>query len=805
MKRFCLALSTVFVVCAIGRANGLLLPKDAAVQPLAMVAHHVSVEIDEQTATTTVEQTFRNHTSRIQEAIYVFSVPKGASVNKFSMWIGGVETAGEILEAKKAKQIYTDIVRRTQDPALLEWIGTDLLQMRVFPIPAHGEQKVKVKYLSITQKDQSLIEYVYPLRTDAIANRSLEAFSLNVSLKSAQPIVNVYSPTHAVRVDRVGDRTAKVVFEKLQQSADRDFQLFYGLGKNEVGITPILYRPISSEDGYFMFLISPRTDAGEMKVPPRDLVMVLDKSGSMSDAKMAQAKKALQYCLSKLRPEDRFGIVSFATTVENYRDELVAGSPEQIELATKWIQDVRQSGGTAILPALKSALQLRSTDSSRTCSIVFFTDGVPTIDETNPDRIVKTVVEQSNANTRIFTFGVGDDVNAAMLDRLAESTRAASTYVRPTEDLEVKVSGLHDKISLPALTNLRLSASGITLKEIYPVRLPDLFHGGQLVVMGRYSGSGESVVRLSGQVGSQTRELVEEFNFPTKTSEGKEFVEALWARRKVAYLLDQVRTNGEQPELVAEVVRLAKKYGIATPYTSYLVVPDGPMPIAGRGRPTLHPGGFAGRSSGANAPPGVGFGGSNAAAPPKPVTQSIAKAVEEKRDADGLGNARGETQKRELQEALKSDKAAGERETLNRAQAAQTNLEAARKNYADGKLIGNQTGTLGVELAIASANLRNQQQLTPTATRLANGRQCIEVSGVWIDQAYDAKMKIVAVKAQSNAYFKILDQEPLMKEVYRLGNYVLWVTPSGQALAIDTNDGRDQLSDVEIRELFTKK
>src|SRR5687767_3337687 len=226
------------------------------------------------------------------------------------------------------------------------------------------------------------------------------------------------------------------------------------------------------------------------------------------------------------------------------------------------------------MPALDAALDLRSKDPGRSFTVVFFTDGVPTLDERDPNKIVKNVTTRAekSENTRIFTFGVGDDVNAAMLDQLADATRALSTYVRPAEDIEVKASALNAKISHPVMTNVKITSTNVKLHEIYPPKLPDLFHGGQLMVIGRYSGQGPAAIKLTGMVGTEERELIYELTFPPKTNEGREFVEHLWARRKVGYLLDQIRSSGESKEVVDEVTALAKKYGIATPYTSYLVV-----------------------------------------------------------------------------------------------------------------------------------------------------------------------------------------------------------------------------------------
>lgn len=805
----------LLAIGSVAQAHGLLLPDDKSVPPLSMVSHKVDAVIDEQVAVTTVEQVFRNHTSRPLEATYVFPVPKGASINKFTMWIDGKETSGELLDAKKANAIYTEIVRRTLDPGLLEYIGNDLLRMKVFPIPAHSTQKVKLRFTHVAPKDAGVVEYTYPMKTDGRANRTLDEVFIRVTLKSQAPIQSVYSPTHAVALNRKSDREVVVDFEKNQALLDKDFQLFYATSAQPIGITPLLYRPISNEDGYFMFLISPSTEASKIHRTPRDLVMVLDKSGSMSDLKMAQAKKALKHCLGNLKPEDRFALISFATTVNSFQDSLLPANRENLERGEKWVDDLQQSGGTAILPALNTALGMRPSTGKmgRSFNVVFFTDGLPTVDETNPDKIVKAVAANNSASTRIFTFGVGDDVNAAMLDQLAETTRGVSTYVRPQEDIEAKVSSLYSKISHPVMTNVKLTATGVRLHEVYPVQLPDLFHGSQLVVIGRFSGSGPAAVKLSGLIGNETKELVEEFTFPSqRTTDGKEFVEHLWARRKVGYILDQIRVNGERKELVDEVTQLAKKYGIATPYTSYLVVPDGPMPVASPGRSVMIPPGSG---------PGIGgFGGGGvmpmapaggAAPAPAPNTFEVAKqtADEAKKSGKGdFGAARGGVQNQQIDRALKDlkpeDRKGAYAEALERAKKEQSVLTEADRNYKT-NLQANQVGKQGVELAVASDSLRNQSRLSQTANRAVYGRNCVEVGGVWIDDKYDAKMKLVAVKAQSNAYFRVLEKQPQMKDVYRLGNHIVWVTPSGEALLIDSKEGAEEMKDDAIDQLFLAK
>jgi Ca-activated chloride channel family protein len=528
MRRCLPVLAVLLCWAGTTHAHGLIIPDEKSVPPLAMLEHKVTIAIDEQVAVTKVEQTFRNHTDRRLEATYVFPVPKGASVTKFTMWVDGKKVDGELVPAEQARQIYTSIVRRTQDPGLLEYMGNNLLRMKVFPIPPKGDQKVAFSYTSENPKESGLVEYAYPLKTDGKATATLKTFSIKATIKSEHGIQNVYSPTHALTVKRTNDKEVAIDFERDQGLLDKDFQLFYATGGKDVGLTAMTHRPVASEHGYFMLLVTPKVEMSKKYEVPRDIVMVLDTSGSMRGVKMEQAKKALKYCLNNLGSKDRFALMNFATTVNKYKDGLLENTSDQLEQARKWVDGLEATGGTAINDALAQALDMRTKDEGRTFTIVFFTDGEPTIGETNPSKILKNVFGKNTANTRIFTFGVGDDVNATFLDQLAEGTRAVATYVRPAEDIEAKVSSLHAKISHPVLTNLKLTATnGISFSEMYPAQLPDLFHGQQLTVLGRFTGKGASAIRLTGMVGMETKEFAYDFKFADKTNDDKAFVEQI--------------------------------------------------------------------------------------------------------------------------------------------------------------------------------------------------------------------------------------------------------------------------------------
>ncbi len=309
-------------------------------------------------------------------------------------------------------------------------------------------------------------------------------------------------------------------------------------------------------------------------------------------------------------------------------------------------------------------------------------------------------------------------------------------------------------------------------------------------------------------MGKETKEFVYELTFPSKTNDDREFVEHLWARRKVGYMLDQIRANGEKPELVQEVIALAKKYGIATPYTSYLIVPDGAVPVVNRRFGAERPN-VAFRMNGPGAPPpalagsGGGFGGGSKL--PARTVDDFARSV--KKDSKSAGEKRGRLEEEQLRKEADSKGKDKDEEGLKVLRDA-LELKAANDTTATrlrgGDLNAVQSGKLGVDLSVYSNNLRGQCRLTRTAIREVWGRNCMEIGGLWIDEGFTLKTATVIVKAQSDAYFKLLERQPKLKEVFKLGNYLVWVAPSGTALVIDT-EGKDKLSDAEIDKLFVAK
>ncbi len=552
------------------RADGFIVPDrrpGEPVAPLSVKYHHVKVEIVGQVAKTSVDQVFINHFGRDVEGTYIFPVPEGASVSDFAMYIGNERVKGEILDSREARRIYEDIVRRMRDPGLLEYMGRNLFRARVYPIPARGEKRVQISYTEVLKAENGLVKYLYPLNTEKFSRDPLKDVSISVRIESQVPIVNVYSPSHKVSVRKEGGGLARAGYEEKDVRPDKDFLLYYSLSKDDIGLSFMNWE--GPEGGYFMLLASPRFAAPGEKVVAKNVVLVLDSSGSMSGAKITQAKEAARFILKHLDQRDAFTLVDFDDGVTPFSEGLVPASGDAIARALKFVDGIEDSGGTNINDALLAALS-RMEDGERPGYILFLTDGLPTVGTTETADILRNIQNGNERRSRIFVFGVGDDVNTELLDRLSSDHRGTSVYIGETEDLEVALSGFYEKISSPLLSDLAVAFKGIDTSQVYPRALPDLFKGSQLVLVGRYRGDGPVSVVMTGKAGREGKRFVLESRSLTG-SDRFSFLPRLWATRRIGYLLEEIRLQGRSKELEDEIRRLGLKYGIVTPYTSYLV------------------------------------------------------------------------------------------------------------------------------------------------------------------------------------------------------------------------------------------
>ena len=549
--------------------DGIIIPELPSV-PLAIKYHRVAVEIDDQAAHTDIDQVFLNPQSWDVEGTYIFPLPRGASFSAFSMFVDGEQLNAEILSADEARRIYEEIVRQRIDPALLEYVGQGAYRARIFPIPAQGEKRIELSYDEVLVRDAGIVRYTYPLNTEKFSSDPLEDVSVQVHIRSSAPIKTIFSPSHEIAVEREGEHEARVVYADEGVTPTSDFVLYYTVSPDPVGMDVLTLSGAEDEAGYYMLLAAPQVDPVTDAVIPKRMIFVFDRSGSMAGDKIAQALEALRFAINSMGPEDEFNIIDYGTAVEALAEAPVKVTADTRASALEYVDGIFSSGGTNIHGALLEAMDMLVGDDFAEM-IVFLTDGRPTIGQVDLESILSDVRAANDTRARLFVFGVGHQVNTHLLDRLAGENGGASTYVTPGEDIEVAVSSFYTKVSSPVLTDLQVEVEGGRLRDYYPQELPNLFRGSQIVQLGRLEADGELVLRLSGQIQGQTRIFEREVRIDDS---GPEFLPRLWATRKVGFLLDQIRLHGEVDELVDEIVALSRRYGIITPYTSFLIVED---------------------------------------------------------------------------------------------------------------------------------------------------------------------------------------------------------------------------------------
>jgi hypothetical protein len=550
--------------------------------PLKVASLKIETKVQGQVATTRIHQVFHNDLDFQVDGVFFYPLPEDSTFVDFATWDGDKKLRGEVLERDEARNRYLSIVRKSWDPGLLEYAGANLFQARVFPVPARGDKKVEFAYSQVLKADHGMVSYVYPLQSGSKANpQDIGSIVLTMEVNADQGIKTIYSPTHKIDVQREGERKAKLSFEAKNAQPDRNFQLFYSLSNADFGMNLMTYRE-GADDGYFMIIFAPKVEQDNASIVPKDLIFVLDTSGSMEDkGKLTKALSALKFGVRKLNSEDRFNIVVFNTDSHMFREGLIPASSEGKEAAIQFLDRQAASGGTNINGALKDALAaFGSGDHPR--YLIFATDGLPTVGDTEPSTILKEVTGRNNNKVHLFSFGVGYDVNTFLLDQLAARNNGVADYIAPEEDLELKLSNFFEKVSSPVMTDMDIEWGSLKAFDIFPRKLPDMFRGTQLTVLGRYSGpAGSFPLTLKDKIRSESRSLKYDKNEFPNISASNDFLPRLWAMRKVGYLLDEIRMSGVTDESKNQIIKLAKKYGFVTPYTSYLAADENVRQITG--------------------------------------------------------------------------------------------------------------------------------------------------------------------------------------------------------------------------------
>ena len=552
---------------------------------LRLQSQDIKVEITDQVARTYIVQTFINDGDQNLAGTYLFPLPEDTTFSSFSLHIDGKPVEGKILEAREARAEYEAIVRRMVDPGLLEFADYKTVRARIFPIPAHGTKKVELEYTQLLKAENGMVKYRFPFKGDSAAQGDVEESKLSVKLSGKQGLRTIWSPSHSIDVKREDNNRAKINFAASGASAvDKDFLLYYSVSVKDVQANLLTHKTSTGggdssdnnennkEDGYFLLTLAPPVK--NTVVQSKDIVLIADTSGSMQGDKIQQTRKALKYVVNALSENDRFGIVQFNTDADTFKNNLLTATAENKKAAFAFIDELEPRGGTNISEALNSGVALLNNvallnhNDSRPAYLVLMTDGEPTVGETSLSGVLKAV--KSKRDLRLFDFGVGYDVNTRLLSQLAEEHHGTSQFLEPGENLESALAAFYNKIKSPVLSDCQISYAGVTVKDVYPKAVKDIFAGTQVLLLGRYKGSGKATVTVSGKVNGQAKSYAFPLDFASDQT-GHGYLPRLWAMRRIGHLSEVAQANGDNREVVDEIVALSKKYGIISAYTSFLV------------------------------------------------------------------------------------------------------------------------------------------------------------------------------------------------------------------------------------------
>jgi Ca-activated chloride channel family protein len=696
-----------------------------------------------------ITEKFVNRGPGLGEADYIFPLPNGAAFEDLRLEINGELVSGETLPADKARQIYEDIVRRQRDPALVEWIGYGLVRARIFPLPTGQEKRVVVRFRSVVRREGSALRVDYARGTDPSGQRTPIAMPaperlddderttgwsrFTLTIPRGADYGEPYSPTHSLRIRDRGDRR-----EVRASGTAGNITVLLPLRRpNEPSITVVAHAP-DREDGYALIAISP--PAARNRALPRDVTFVVDVSGSMRGSKLEQAKAAGRAILASLERGDRFRVIDFSTDVHSYRDGFIAATPENIRDARRYIDGLRAEGSTNISGALEEALDVdvtptRSGRLERMPFVVFVTDGEPTVGERNPDLIAAMAARLRN-EARVFTFGVGAEIHAGLIEQLALEGRGTAHFVSGSESVERAVSLLAQRLTSPVLSNVRVRAEGVRLTNLHPVLPIDLFAGQDLVLLARYDGNGEARLWVETDSPDGRLSWTRDVRFPGRENDNA-FVGRLWAAQRLGWLAAEKRKRGGSSELDAEIKSLGEKFGIPTEFSSYLVLEPGMNVAADRRRADAAP-------MTANAP--------RARANEGVALQSV------------VVTGAGGSMERKEQEFAAAKQAAQQRDA---------------KSLAD----VDASSQVGDELQ------KNMRQVEQRTFKLVNG--------VWTDVRQTPTMRIVQVKPFSQLYFDLVQQLKGLGPTLALGERVI---VAGRSVAIEfTSVGQERMSDSDLR------
>jgi Ca-activated chloride channel family protein len=560
----------------------------------------VDAEVSGFLASVTVTQVFENPYTEPLEALYVFPLPEKAAVDGMELVVGQRVIKGVIQTREQARETYEKAREEGKTAALLDQERPNLFTQSVANILPGEEIRVRIHYVERLVYESGTYSFNFPMTvgprfipgepltfrqgegtapdTTAVPDasrvtppvlppesRSGHDIQLTVRLDAGLPVHELRSTSHDVEVTREGPSRGRVRLAAHDRIPNKTFTLQYRVADALIRPAVLVHREPGADHGYFLLMLNPQLEPKEQEVVPRELYFVLDTSCSQSGLPIEKSKAITAEALRHLHPEDTFQILNFDTSVTKFAPGAVPATRENVEQALAYVANFWGGGGTDVRIAAQEAM-VPENDPARLRMVMFFTDGLIGGD----DYVLGTLQEHLREETRVFSIGVGNDVNRYLVAKMGEVGRGSSTFVNLHRPEEEVAREFEERIRGPVLTSLRVDTDGLPVTDVYPRVVGDLFSGQPLFVIGKFHGTGEGLVRVTGRVRGQERRFEVPVRFPEVAPENGA-LKSLWARQRIEELTVQ-GYRGETPEVVQGITQTALQYGLMSKYTSFVAV-----------------------------------------------------------------------------------------------------------------------------------------------------------------------------------------------------------------------------------------
>ena len=573
---------------------------DGEVKHLTFPLKHteVSASISGLVATVEVVQEFTNPYEQKIEAIYVFPLPENAAVNDMVMKVGDRTIRALIKKRAEARKIYDDAKRAGHVASLLEQERPNIFTQSVANIEPGNEIQVLIRYVQDLKYDHGTYRFVFPMvvgpryipgaptgkqaggwarDTDKVPDasritppvlkpdeRSGHDVRVMVRVAAGVPIRDIRSKSHKVDMRREGESGARVVLLPEDRIPNKDFVVEYDVAGEKPQMALLAHR--SGDTGYFTLMIQPQAKFEAGEITAKEMIFVVDNSGSMRGFPIETCKAAMRLCLEKMNPDDSFQIIRFSETASALGEKPLANTPENVRRGVKYVNDMEGTGGTQMIEGIKAALDF-PRDPKRMRIVFFMTDGY-----IGNETEILAAIEKLVGEARLFSLGVGSSVNRYLLEKMAEVGRGTVQYVRTDEKTSDAVLRFYERIAKPYLLDIKVDYNGLQVADTYPRRIPDLFSAQPVIIHGRYTQPGSATVTLSGTVAGKPYSQKLPVTLPEQ-EEANGALASLWARARIGELMSQMY-RGEEEELVEEVTRLGLAFRLMTQYTSFVAVEE---------------------------------------------------------------------------------------------------------------------------------------------------------------------------------------------------------------------------------------